>query len=155
MRLRYDHTHICIGSWVSLLICAFQYWKKNLPTAIEKNQVEFVGHDFFEPQPKLFKPADVFLLRFIVHDWSDKYAIKILRHLREAATMDTKLVVIDVIVSHTCKSDTGSVNPKISAPPAPLLQNWGEANIQIQNISVAVSLLLASLSIRLTGYTRS
>ena len=110
-----------------------------MPAAVEKNQVQFIGHSFFEPQPKLFKSADVFMMRYIVHDWSDKYAIQILRHLRDAATMDTKLVVIDAIVSHTCRSVAGSVNPKISAPPAPLLQNWGEANIQIQNISVSVS----------------
>ena len=110
-----------------------------MPAAIDKNQVQFIGHSFFEPQPKLFKSADVFMMRYIVHDWSDKYAIQILRHLRDAATMDTKLVVIDAIVSHTCKSVTDSVNPKISAPPVPLLQNWGEANIQIQNISVSVS----------------
>ena len=37
-------------------------------------RVAFMAHDFFTKQP--IKGADVFLLCWILHDWSDKYAIK-------------------------------------------------------------------------------
>jgi hypothetical protein len=40
-------------------------------------RLEFMAHDFFEEQP--MKNADVYLLRWILHDWSDLYAAKILK----------------------------------------------------------------------------
>ncbi|KAK0614953.1 O-methyltransferase-domain-containing protein [Bombardia bombarda] len=43
-----------------------------------RSRVTFQPHDFFNPQPT---PADVYLLKSILHDWSDKYATEILRNL--------------------------------------------------------------------------
>lgn len=124
------------------VICAYLYflkfWTKRLPEAVEKNRVQFVGSSFFEPQPKFHKSPDVFLLRYVLHDWSDKYAIKILRHLRDTATADTKLVVIDTIVAHACEADDSAANPFVSPPPRPLLRNWGEANMTVYNVDIAV-----------------
>jgi hypothetical protein len=40
------------------------------------------GGDFFESVP----PVDLYLLRFILHDWDDQGAIKILQQCREAMT---------------------------------------------------------------------
>ncbi|KAL8849901.1 MAG: hypothetical protein Q9221_005167 [Calogaya cf. arnoldii] len=52
--------------------------KKESPLEFE-GRVEFQEHDFFTEQP--VKNADVYLMRWILHDWSDGYCIKILRAL--------------------------------------------------------------------------
>ena len=44
-----------------------------------KERVTLTEHDFFEPQP--VHEADVYLLRFVFHKWSDEYCLKILRAL--------------------------------------------------------------------------
>ncbi|KAJ7161036.1 O-methyltransferase [Mycena filopes] len=75
--------------------------------------------------------ADVYLLRFICHDWSDSYTRRILKHLRDAAQSSTKLIVIERIIPFVCGEDTayqhipGAV-PAI-ASPEPLLANMGAA----------------------------
>ncbi len=51
--------------------------------------------------------ADVYLLRSILHDWSDVYCGQILNRLREAARPRSKLVVIDVVLSYAVQSDGG------------------------------------------------
>lgn len=86
-----------------------------------------LAHDFFSPQP--IKDADIFLLRTILHDWSDKYALQILRHLRAAATPTTRLLVLDQILSYACPDDSLQTIPGVatSRPPAPLLPNGGYA----------------------------
>ena len=40
-------------------------------------------HDFFEPQPSNLSSRGklVFYLRMVLHDWPDKYCIKILQNL--------------------------------------------------------------------------
>lgn len=66
----------------------------------------------------------------ILHDWSDEYSIKILRHLRDAAGPETQLVVVDNIMSYACpasapanRSDIpGTTSPAL---PPPLLSNCG------------------------------
>lgn len=91
-----------------------------------------VVHNFFEDQP--VKNASVFLLRLILHDWSDKYAEIILKKLREAATPMTKLLIVDAIVDHACASaDAYADIPGAASPPAPspLLPNFGFASIPI------------------------
>ncbi|KAI0049516.1 S-adenosyl-L-methionine-dependent methyltransferase [Auriscalpium vulgare] len=106
-----------------------KYWNQQLPGAIESKQVQLQAHSFFDPQP--VTTAAVFLIRMILHDWSDDYCVKILRHLRAAATADTRLVVVDQIMSYACDEDTvkdipGAVHPP---PPAPLLPNLGHASL--------------------------
>ena len=94
------------------------------------------AHNFFSPQP--IKDADIFLLRYILHDWSNKGAIGILRRLREAAIPGrTKVVVIDGVLQHACKFDRKKIrgaedivfegsNTK-NQPPSGLLPNLGRA----------------------------
>lgn len=51
---------------------------RNIPGNVAE-RVRFMAHDFFKPQP--VHGADVYFLRWILHDWPDKYAISILRSL--------------------------------------------------------------------------
>ena len=64
-------------------------------------QRQCAAHDFFEPQP--IKGPAVYLLKYILHDWPDAYAKKILQHLRDAASQETRLVVMDRIIPYACR----------------------------------------------------
>lgn len=100
-----------------------------------------VGCDFFEAQPKLPATPDVFLLRTIIHDWSDKYAIKLLKNLRAAAGPNTRLVLVDSIVNYACEAPSETtILGKASEPkvPAPLLPNLGGANLLAYEVDVVV-----------------
>ena len=90
-------------------------------------EMGFLGHDFFTPQP--VKDAAIFLLRNIIHDWSDKYCVQIMRQLRESATPDTRLVIVDNLMSYACAEDGADSVPgaKRDAFPKPLLPNGGHA----------------------------
>lgn len=76
------------------------------------------------------KNADVFMLRNIIHDWSDKYCVKILQRLRDAATPSTRLMIIDNLMPYACVDDNlkNIPNAQYSLPPAPLLPNSGHAS---------------------------
>ena len=101
------------------------------------------GLDFFDKQPALPGTPDVFILRQIVHDWSDKYVIKLLKNLRSVATTKTKLLVIDTIIEYACKipkSSTLSVKGlETPIPPEPLLPNLGGANLTPYTVDLVVS----------------
>jgi hypothetical protein len=53
-----------------------------------------VAGNFFESVPS----ADLMLLRFILHDWSDEECITILNRCREALVPGGRIVVVDMIV---------------------------------------------------------
>ena len=69
-----------------------------IPTALVPedltDRLDFKIHNFFEEQP--VKNADVYFLRSILHDWSDKYAIKILKNLVPALKKGAKVIVNEV-----------------------------------------------------------
>lgn len=61
-----------------------------------KGRVTFMEHDFFKQQP--IKAAEVYLLRWILHDWSDTYAIRILRALTPALTHSSKILICEHVM---------------------------------------------------------
>ena len=68
------------------------------------NRVTFQEHDFFEQQPLI--GAEVYFLRWILHDWPDKYAVRILRALVPALKPGAKVVVNEIVLP-----DPGTVSP--------------------------------------------
>ncbi|KAL9110974.1 MAG: hypothetical protein Q9227_004589 [Pyrenula ochraceoflavens] len=58
--------------------------------------VAFMAHDFFEPQ--LIYHAEVYLFRWIFHDWSDKYCVKILQALIPALQTGSRVLIMDVVL---------------------------------------------------------
>lgn len=56
-------------------------------------KIEFQAHNFFTPQP--VKNADVYLLRFICHDYSDKYAAQILSSITPAMGPNSRIMIVD------------------------------------------------------------
>ncbi|KAG7439818.1 O-methyltransferase [Guyanagaster necrorhizus] len=108
---------------------ARKLWKEELPIAVSSGHVAFQVHDFFEPQP--IQAADVYLMRWIMHDWNDPLCISILKRLRDAAGPGTKLLIVDALMSHACRDPfaydiAGAAKP---LPPKPLLANFGHARV--------------------------
>lgn len=68
--------------------------EKSLPAKFQK-QISFQSHDFFNDQPV---KADVYLLRLILHDWSDKYAKMIIKALVPALKPGAKIIINDRVV---------------------------------------------------------
>jgi hypothetical protein len=69
---------------------------QDLPKVISSVQpsadnLTFMAHDFFKEQP--VKDADLYLLRWVLHDWSDLYAVKILKALVPAMSPGSRLVI--------------------------------------------------------------
>lgn len=101
-------------------------------------------HDFFEPQPQ--KSAAVYLLKQILHDWSDEYCVKILTQLRVAAAPKTKLVLMDSIMPFACHDPGTDIKSGIPGAvpreaPAPLLANFGAVNEMGYNADIDVRTL--------------
>ena len=55
-----------------------------------------MAHDFFTEQP--VKDADVYFFKWIFHDWSDKYSIKILRSLIPALKKGSKIILNEYVI---------------------------------------------------------
>ncbi|KAF2113610.1 hypothetical protein BDV96DRAFT_601098 [Lophiotrema nucula] len=70
----------------------------------ERERLSFMAHDFFVEQP--VKGADIYYLRWILHDWSEKYAIKILQNLIPALKPGAR-----VLVSELCLPPSTGLSP--------------------------------------------
>ncbi|GAB7353320.1 hypothetical protein MBLNU459_g3816t1 [Dothideomycetes sp. NU459] len=70
-----------------------------------KPRLQFMAHNFFERNP--VDGADVYLLRFILHDWPDRDAIHILRGIAPCMKATSKLIISEIIC-----------DPPTTLPPA-------------------------------------
>ncbi|KAI1501014.1 putative O-methyltransferase [Biscogniauxia marginata] len=66
-----------------------------LPHALA-SRVAFEVHDFFEPQTR--RGVDAFLLRWVLHNWSDKYALRILRALVPGMKHGTRVIINEYVL---------------------------------------------------------
>ena len=69
-----------------------------LPDEVDEDvrkRVSFEAHDFLTDQRR---QGEVFLLRWILHDWPDLYVVRILRHLRPALRPGNKVLVNDQLM---------------------------------------------------------
>ncbi|WP_254648576.1 acetylserotonin O-methyltransferase [Streptomyces sp. GbtcB6] len=53
-----------------------------------------VGGDFFESVPS----ADLYVLKYILHDWVDDACVRILQYCRESLANDGRIAVVDLLV---------------------------------------------------------
>ncbi|KAJ7067487.1 S-adenosyl-L-methionine-dependent methyltransferase [Mycena amicta] len=125
-------------------------WQQKMPEALTSGQVTLQAHDFFTNQPQ--KHATVFLLKQVMHDWSDEYCVKILNTLWDAAVPNTTLLLLDSIVPLACHDPAADASgpqaipgaaPSKEAPP-PLLANYGATNDMPYNADFAMFLLFNS-----------
>ncbi|CAD6592867.1 MAG: hypothetical protein ASARMPREDX12_006536 [Alectoria sarmentosa] len=76
-----------------------------LPASL-RSRFEFMPHDFFAPQPHLSSRGKVvFYIRLILHDWPNKYCIRILRNLIPALKDGST-----ILVNETVLPPVGAVN---------------------------------------------
>lgn len=61
-----------------------------------KSRVTFQPHDFFTPQP--VHGADVYFFRYILHDWADTHALRILRALLPALKPGARIIVVETVI---------------------------------------------------------
>ena len=66
------------------------------------DRLTFMEHDFFTEQP--IKGADIYYMRWILHDWPDKYALQILQALIPALGQNSR-----VVLSEYCIPDHGTM----------------------------------------------
>ena len=71
------------------------------------DRCEVVGGDFFESVPE---GANGYILSFVVHDWNDKDAMKILRNCRRAIRPDGKLLLIERVLKPANQADDGKLS---------------------------------------------
>lgn len=83
---------------------------------------EFMVHDFYEPQPV---EADVYFLRMIMHDYSDKYCIRILRPLVEALKPGGRILIMDAVL------------PPVGGAPAPIERFLRSQDLQMLTLTNA------------------
>ncbi|KAJ6555654.1 S-adenosyl-L-methionine-dependent methyltransferase [Mycena vulgaris] len=126
---------------------AKELWSTKMPTAIKSGQVRLEVHDFFTAQPET--NATVFLLKQIMHDWSDEYCVKILTKLWEAASPGTTLLLLDSIIPLACHDPSadgphGIPGAVAKEAPPPLLPNYGAANEMGYNADIDMFLLFNS-----------
>ena len=77
---------------------------QDLPSVIEDakmkvpadlaDRVTFLAHDMFTEQP--VKGADVYYFRWILHDWSDKYCVKILKSFIPALKPGARILFSEI-----------------------------------------------------------
>lgn len=60
------------------------------------DRVKLMAHDFFDAQP--VKGAAVYFIRYTLHNWSDEYSIRILRHLVEVMDANSQIVIQDHVL---------------------------------------------------------
>lgn len=61
-----------------------------------KPRIDFVAHDFFTEQP--VRGADIYILKWIMHNWSDKYCLRILRALVPALKTGAKVLLFEYVL---------------------------------------------------------
>ena len=82
-----------------------EYGKDAVPAELHP-RFEFLAQDFFKPQPDLRSRGKVvYYLRFIMHDWSNKYCVKILRNIIDVMEEGGTILINDQVLP-----ESGGVN---------------------------------------------
>jgi hypothetical protein len=70
-------------------------------------RLEYVGGDMFESVP----PADVYIMKHIIHDWDDARCIRLLQNCRSSMTGDGRVISVDAILPPL--GDTSCLSAKL------------------------------------------
>jgi SAM-dependent methyltransferase len=87
---RYPEAEVTLYDRPRVVADASRIWAGSRPA----DHVAFVGGDFFEEVPG---PADAYVMKSVIHDWSDDDAARILRNCRTAMA-DGRVFVCEAVV---------------------------------------------------------
>ncbi|KAI1324237.1 S-adenosyl-L-methionine-dependent methyltransferase [Xylariaceae sp. FL0255] len=94
-----------------------EIWPRENPEALKGGRIQFMPHNFFETNP--VQNADVYWLRYILHDWSDDYCVQILSAIKPSMGPRSRILICDQVMNTTRGCD------ELPAAPEPLPANWG------------------------------
>ena len=89
------HTFASLRFIVQDRLQVVQEGEAKLPADL-RGRICFAEHDFFSEQP--VQSADVYLLRWILHDWPDAYAVRILRALIPALKPGARVLICEQVL---------------------------------------------------------
>ena len=78
--------------------------RRLLPALGTGVQIEHVGGDFFENVPA---GGDLYMLKQVIHDWTDEQATRLLANCRRAMTVESKILIFELII------EPNSIYPKL------------------------------------------
>ncbi|KAF8891932.1 O-methyltransferase-domain-containing protein [Gymnopilus junonius] len=94
------HLRFVIQDKVDLVAAGQAAWETQLGQPVSSDRVSFQVHNFFASQP--ITGASIFILKHVLHAFSNSYAVKILKNLRAAAAPSSQLLIIDSIIPPFC-----------------------------------------------------
>lgn len=71
-----------------------EVWPVENAAALAEGRVEFMPHDFFQANP--VKGAEVYLLRWILHNWPNEACVRILSAVRASMGPRSRLLIAQV-----------------------------------------------------------
>ncbi|PWY93216.1 S-adenosyl-L-methionine-dependent methyltransferase [Aspergillus sclerotioniger CBS 115572] len=114
----YSHLRFVIQDRSPVLSQAeHEVWPQENPDALARGSVQFIVHDFFDPNPVI--GADVYWLRYILHDWSDDYCVRILTNIKSAMRSHSRLLICEQVMYTTAETE------REGTAPSPLPANYG------------------------------
>ena len=72
--------------------------------APDDSRIERVGGDFFKDVPI---QADAYVMRWLLHDWSDEESVVILNNLKKVARPNARVMLVESVVPETPEFDMG------------------------------------------------
>ena len=115
--------HGAVSQWLASQTKNLKLIVQDLPGTVEnaksvlppefKDRIDFVAHDFFTPQT--IKGADIYFFRWIFHNLSDGYCLKILRGLLPAMRNGTRIIIFEMVLpDHPARSWTEKISLYVS-----------------------------------------
>ena len=77
-----------------------------LKTIPEDQRVEFVPGSFFEAMPQ----GQAYFLKFVLHDWDDEHAVRILQNCRNAMSPNGRVFVVEVVLPEDTAPSTAKTH---------------------------------------------
>lgn len=134
------------------------------------SRVLFLSHDFFQPWPTTAElgAIDIFLLRYIFHDWADAYVLRILQNLEPLMRPGARLLIIEQVVPEANDHSVPAAIRKLSSSfdlqmrgscngRERALSDWralfrsARGNYEVEEMRVPVGSMTSSISVVYKG----
>ncbi|KAI0930161.1 hypothetical protein AcV5_006945 [Taiwanofungus camphoratus] len=117
---RFPNLRFIVQDLPSMIQQANAIWLRELPEAIETGRTKLMAHDMFTEQS--VKGAEVYFMRYLLHDWADDECVAILSHIRQAMNSNSRILIADQVIHPTVGSSF------LKPAPFPLPANYGWAH---------------------------